>query len=100
MHRAFVVTSVEVFFLHLFAVVKMLQVQKTKGIHGYYKWCIVPNCTNNSLKTPNKIFVHVPSNTKKRKAWIKAVRRSYSDFSASTKSLYVCEDHFNVSSIY
>lgn len=78
----------------------MLQVQKTKGIHGYYKWCIVPNCTNNSLKTPNKIFVHVPSNTKKRKAWIKAVRRSYSDFSASTKSLYVCEDHFNVSSIY
>lgn len=64
-----------------------------------YKWCIVPNCINTSIKTPEKVFVRVPRNAKQRVLWIKAVRREQSAFSDKNTFLFVCEDHFNVSNL-
>lgn len=61
-----------------------------------YQWCIVPRCTNTSIKTPEKVFLHVPKQPKERKLWFKAVRRDPKEVSATT-SLYCCEDHFDVS---
>lgn len=32
-----------------------------------YYWCIVPMCVNTSIKTPEKTFIQVPLNEKRRK---------------------------------
>lgn len=61
-----------------------------------YFWCIVPMCTNTSIKTPQKVFISVPKQPKERKLWLRAVRRDPKKVSA-TSSLYCCEDHFDVS---
>ncbi|KAF2903970.1 hypothetical protein ILUMI_02205 [Ignelater luminosus] len=61
-----------------------------------YKWCVVPQCTNTSIKTPEKMFVSIPKNTKIRKKWLMLARRNPKDIAASTNA-FMCEDHFNVS---
>lgn len=62
------------------------------------KWCFVPGCTNTSKNSPNKIFISVPKNLKRKKKWFAAARRDLKDVSIKT-SFYCCEDHFNVSLI-
>ncbi|XP_045491566.1 uncharacterized protein LOC123691291 isoform X2 [Colias croceus] len=58
-----------------------------------YKYCIVPECTNTTRKTPDKVFFRISSDAKIRKQWCKVMRRD----NISPKScLYCCEDHFNV----
>ncbi|XP_031335325.1 uncharacterized protein LOC116165155 [Photinus pyralis] len=60
-----------------------------------YHWCIVPMCTNTSVKTPQKTFINVPKSGKMRRLWINAVRRDPKEFAVSTV-LFVCEDHFKL----
>ncbi|XP_056640635.1 uncharacterized protein LOC130447696 [Diorhabda sublineata] len=60
-----------------------------------YKWCIVPQCSNTSSKTPGKLFIHVPRAIKERKQWIKRAGRDPESLSTST-SIYICEDHFDL----
>lgn len=64
----------------------------------YYKYCITPQCNNTTVSTPNKTFIRVPENAKKRKLWLRACRRDPASISASSRA-YVCEDHFNVSTL-
>lgn len=52
-------------------------------------------CENTTVKTPNKVFIHVPVSRKLQ--WLKACRRDVKDFSEKNIALYVCEEHFNVS---
>lgn len=59
-----------------------------------YRWCFVPQCGNNSKTNGDKIFIHVPQDPTRRKAWLKAVRRK-EDTPQSV--LFCCEDHFEVS---
>ena len=63
-----------------------------------YKWCVVPQCTNTSKSNPDKLFVSVPKDPKRRKMWLKLARRDPKSIS-STSNVFMCEDHFNVSSI-
>ncbi|XP_018580312.1 uncharacterized protein LOC108917967 [Anoplophora glabripennis] len=59
-----------------------------------YKYCIVPQCENTSVKTPKKIFISLPRNVERNKQWQKAMKRKNM---LSVKSTYfVCEDHFNL----
>ncbi|KAF2882808.1 hypothetical protein ILUMI_23320 [Ignelater luminosus] len=60
-----------------------------------YKWCVVPQYTNTSIKTPEKMFVSIPKNTKIRKKWLMLARRNPKDIAASTNA-FMCEDHFNI----
>ncbi|XP_050500902.1 uncharacterized protein LOC126880873 [Diabrotica virgifera virgifera] len=60
---------------------------------GCYKYCIVPNCTSTTIKTPNKIFFHVPLQTDKRKKWCKLMKR---DLIGPKSIKYVCEEHFDI----
>uniref|UniRef100_A0A8D8WKF5 THAP-type domain-containing protein n=1 Tax=Cacopsylla melanoneura TaxID=428564 RepID=A0A8D8WKF5_9HEMI len=62
-----------------------------------YRYCVVPQCTNTKRTTPDKIFVHVPRDRKIRKRWFVAMRRD--KFMSDLSTAYVCEDHFNVSSL-
>jgi len=66
-----------------------------------YRWCAVPKCSNTSIKTPNKIFVHVPKVIKIRNMWLRLAKRDPVPLSPNSV-LYFCEDHFDVSiySIY
>lgn len=61
-----------------------------------YKWCVVPACTNTSIKTPEKLFVCVPKNAKMRKKWLQLARRNPDDI-ADNSVVFFCEDHFDVS---
>lgn len=61
-----------------------------------YKWCAVPQCTNTSIKTPQKLFVSVPTNPKRRNTWLQLARRDPSRIS-SHSNVFMCEDHFDVS---
>lgn len=60
-----------------------------------YKWCSVPQCTNTSIKTPNKLFIFVPHNKTTRDKWLKHARRDLTRILPNTQ-LYFCEDHFNL----
>lgn len=64
---------------------------------SYFKYCIVPVCKNTTVKVPDKIFIILPEDKIRRSKWLKACRRNEKDISQSSKSLHVCEDHFNVS---
>ncbi|XP_053153445.1 zinc finger protein 383-like [Hemicordylus capensis] len=59
-----------------------------------YKWCIVPLCKSTTKSTPEKIFVHVPAEKKRRKAWVDAMRRE--KLFSEKSVLFVCQDHFNL----
>ena len=54
-------------------------------------------CKNTTVKTPEKVFIILPEDKIRRKKWLKACRRNENDLSLSSKGLFVCEDHFNVS---
>ncbi|KAJ8982163.1 hypothetical protein NQ317_013948 [Molorchus minor] len=41
---------------------------------SYYKYCIVPQCKSTTIKTPNKLFIYVPTNEQIRKKWLKLAR--------------------------
>ncbi|XP_060807453.1 uncharacterized protein LOC106143482 isoform X3 [Amyelois transitella] len=60
-----------------------------------YKWCAVPQCKNTSIKTPNKVFVHVPNKKIMRVKWLKLARRDPNDV-VTNSPLYFCEDHFDL----
>ncbi|XP_063833447.1 uncharacterized protein LOC135082597 [Ostrinia nubilalis] len=60
-----------------------------------YKWCVVPHCTNTSIKDPNKVFVSVPTNPKRRKMWLQLARRDPNCMLTHT-NVFMCEDHFNM----
>lgn len=60
-----------------------------------YKTCFVPQCTNTTIKTPEKLFFHMPKKANVMKAWFKAARRA--DTPNATTHYYCCEDHFTVS---
>ena len=61
-----------------------------------YKWCIVPQCTNTSIKTSQKLFVSVPTNPKRRNKWLQLARRDPNSILSHT-NVFMCEDHFDVS---
>lgn len=63
-----------------------------------YKWCVVPQCTNTSIKNPHKLFVSVPTNPKRRKMWLQLARRDPKSI-VSHSNVFMCEDHFDVSNI-
>nr|CAI5834221.1 unnamed protein product [Callosobruchus analis] len=58
-----------------------------------YYWCIVPECKNTSISTPEKVFIKVPTEEQGRKQWIVAVSRE----DISRQVTFVCEDRFDVS---
>ncbi|KAH9642797.1 hypothetical protein HF086_012291 [Spodoptera exigua] len=60
-----------------------------------YKWCTVPECKNTSIKTPEKIFVSVPTNPKRRKMWLQLARRDPKNVLSHT-NIFMCEDHFDM----
>lgn len=61
---------------------------------NHYRWCFVPLCKNTAKNSPDKVFLHVPQDPKRRKHWFQLARRSDSP----TKSNYFCcQDHFIVS---
>ena len=62
---------------------------------NYYQYCAVPCCENTSIRTPKKLFIHVPLETNIRNKWLNLARISYQVSLQS--NLCFCEDHFNVS---
>ncbi|XP_048000118.1 uncharacterized protein LOC125237175 isoform X1 [Leguminivora glycinivorella] len=60
-----------------------------------YKWCAVPQCTNSSLKTPDKVFVYVPNEKTMRFKWLTLARRDPKAINVDS-SIYFCEDHFDL----
>lgn len=54
----------------------------------------MPKCTSTSNSTPNKLFFALPSDKKRRRAWIKAVRRNLSDISPKS-NMHCCEDQMD-----
>lgn len=68
---------------------------ETKSNISTIKSCFVPLCTNSSITSPNKIFIHVPTDIKQRKLWFASVKRKQKpNILKSTE--YCCEDHFDV----
>lgn len=61
-----------------------------------YRWCAVPQCSNTSVKTPNKLFIQAPMKKKVRNMWLNLARREPTAISPKS-ILYFCEDHFDVS---
>ncbi|XP_073966293.1 uncharacterized protein [Choristoneura fumiferana] len=64
--------------------------------NSYYKYCIVPECKNTTLKTPDKLFIYVPNNKKVRKQWLTLAGRSDADDLSTVSRMYFCEDHFDL----
>lgn len=62
-----------------------------------YKYCIVPKCTNTTIKTPDKYFFDVPRQEKLRKKWCQIMRRDDKVPLSSKSVQHCCEDHFDVS---
>lgn len=64
--------------------------------YSTYRWCAVPECKNTSVKTPDKLWMQVPTDINLRKTWFKVARRDLELLFKKTR-LYFCEDHFDVS---
>ncbi|XP_023028833.2 uncharacterized protein [Leptinotarsa decemlineata] len=60
-----------------------------------YKWCVVPQCTSTSINTPQKVFVSVPTNPKRRRKWLQLSRRDPNSILSHT-NIFMCEDHFDM----
>lgn len=60
-----------------------------------YKWCVVPACTNTTIKTPEKLFISVPKKPKIRKKWLQLARRDPQAI-VNDSTVFFCEDHFNM----
>lgn len=67
--------------------------------YNVYHWCLVPECNNTSVKTPQKLWIQVPSDIKMRNTWLKLARRDPKSLSTKAR-LYFCEDQFDVSMRY
>ncbi|KAF2895971.1 hypothetical protein ILUMI_10202 [Ignelater luminosus] len=80
--------------LHAIDLLDAMKENKTKQKRAHSKYCAVPECTNTSLKTPNKIFISIPKDNKKRISWQRAMRRA--QFLSPKSHKYCCEDHFNL----
>ncbi|KAK5641033.1 hypothetical protein RI129_009580 [Pyrocoelia pectoralis] len=59
------------------------------------KCCFVPICKNTTHTTPDKTFLTVPRDAKRRQKWFAAVRRGIAEVSEKS-TLYCCEDHFKL----
>lgn len=62
------------------------------------KKCVVPApfCVNTSVNLPNKIFLTVPKEFKRRSGWLSAIINNTNinlEWSKG-KQYYICEDHF------
>lgn len=64
---------------------------------SYYKYCMVPQCGSTSIKTPNKLFIFVPSKQEVRKKWLTLARKNNAHCFSTNSRMYFCEDHFDVS---
>lgn len=62
--------------------------------HNVYKSCFVPSCKNTTVTAPNKVFLSVPNEPLKRKAWCQAVGCPEKKL---RKGSYVYQDHFKAS---
>lgn len=62
-----------------------------------YRACFVPSCGNNSKKNPDKVFVVVPKESKKRQKWFNLARRGDTP---TNSHYYCCQDHLNVSKLH
>ncbi|XP_026743981.1 uncharacterized protein LOC113505464 isoform X8 [Trichoplusia ni] len=60
-----------------------------------YKSCAVPGCTNTTIKTPAKLFVTVPKNTKVRNKWFQLASRNPKEIRHNTV-VFFCQDHFDL----
>jgi len=40
-----------------------------------YRWCFVPGCKNTTIKTPEKSYLSVPKDEKKRQLWCRVPHR-------------------------
>lgn len=71
----------------------------TDSAQSYYKYCIVPLCTNTTANCRDKIFFSVPKDPSIRKTWTNAMKRDdkLNPKLSSKSSLWCCEDHFSVS---
>lgn len=58
-----------------------------------YKFCFVPGCKNTTITAPNKVFLSVPNEPVKRKAWCEAAGCPGKSLRAGS---HACEDHFDL----
>ncbi|KAH0557618.1 hypothetical protein KQX54_009259 [Cotesia glomerata] len=58
-----------------------------------YRSCFVPLCTNTTKATPDKMFLNVTQDDKRRNKWFQAVHR---DNPKSKSNFFCCEDHFDL----
>ncbi|KAF9419618.1 hypothetical protein HW555_003896, partial [Spodoptera exigua] len=63
---------------------------------SYYKYCIVPECKNTTIKTPNKLFIYAPNDKNTRTKWLKLAKRHDVDKLSTKSRMYFCEDHFDL----
>ncbi|KAL0839921.1 hypothetical protein ABMA28_016537 [Loxostege sticticalis] len=62
--------------------------------YSNYRYCIVRDCKNTSIKTQGTLWITVPSETNIRKAWLRLAERDPESLSTVTQ-IYFCEDHFD-----
>lgn len=63
-----------------------------KESEPWYRYCFVPNCKNTNFTAPEKEFLCVPKDAKRRKLWYEAAGCP----SRTLKTGHCCEDHFDV----
>lgn len=63
--------------------------------YSNYRYCIVRECKNTSIKTPKKMWIKLPSETNIRNTWLRLAQRDPESLSTSSQ-IYLCEDHFDV----
>lgn len=66
------------------------------SFYSPYRWCVALNCKNSTLKTPEKLFITVPKDVSMRYVWLELAGRDPTKYSDKSH-LYLCEDHFDVS---
>ncbi|KAG7296997.1 hypothetical protein JYU34_019916 [Plutella xylostella] len=63
--------------------------------YSNYHYCIVPDCKNTSIKTPEKLWIRAPGEINMRKTWLKLANKDPDSLSTKTKISF-CEDHFDL----
>ncbi|XP_047534796.1 uncharacterized protein LOC125069367 [Vanessa atalanta] len=63
-----------------------------------YKCCVVPDCKNTTIRTPNKLFFSIPVGEQTRSEWCRAMGRLQPKHRPlhPNSSRYCCEDHFDL----
>lgn len=73
-----------------------MYIQRVNFFFIYWrKWCVVSQCTNTSKRAPQKLFVSVPTNPKRREKWLQVARRDPNSILSHT-NVFMCEDHFDI----